>query len=394
MPTARIQHSAWVIVVAAAATAPVAGRTPALRATRASIDVRVAVPPTAFMGSDTRTHLAYELSFMHLSGATSARLERLSVFAGSNSKPLIAYSSTDLDERVMNPEASRDNRYGRALRSGSTAIVYVWITLAQDRPVPRTLRHSFAIVADDGTEVHVGDARVDVRSATPLVIGAPFGAGRWFAHNGPGQHRSAHWGSALVDQRGGRIPQRYAIDFMGVDDNGRAVRGDVQKSTNNDWIGFGREVLAAVDGVVYAARDGIPDNPALVEPSPPASPSVSDTYGNYVIISVDNHTFVHYAHLQRNSVKVRAGQRVRRGQVIGRLGNSGNTNGAHLHFNVTDNPDQERAQGLPFLFTSFQSFGRTTADAAVGAEPSSGVLSAPSKHDHSLPLDGTIVRFQ
>jgi hypothetical protein len=306
----------------------------------------------------------------------------------------MAYSSADLDERVMNPDADRGHRYGRTLRSGATAIVYVWITLAKDRPVPRTLRHAFAIVGDDGTEMRIGDARVEVGPAKPFVIGAPFREGRWFAHNGPGEHRSAHWGSALVDERGGRIPQRYAIDFIGVDDNGRAVRGDVQTSTNNDWTGFGREVVAVADGVVHAARDGLPDNPALVAPPPPASPSVSDSYGNYVVLSVDDHRFVHYAHLQRNSVTVKPGQHVHRGQVIGRLGNSGNTNGAHLHFNVTDDPDQERAQGLPFVFISFQSFGRTTADAALGAELSSAAPSPPSKHDHSLPLDGTIVRFQ
>jgi hypothetical protein len=68
-----------------------------------------------------------------------------------------------------------------------------------------------------------------------------------------------------------------------------------------------------------------------------------------------NRTFVHYAHLQRNSVTVKAGQAVRRGQVIGRLGNSGNTNAAHLHFNITDDPSPEAAQGLPFVFDAFES---------------------------------------
>lgn len=113
-----------------------------------------------------------------------------------------------------------------------------------------------------------------------------------------------------------------------------------------------------------------------------------------MIVEVNDGTFVHYAHLQRNSVAVKTGQAVRRGQVIGRLGNSGNTNGAHLHFNITDGPSQEAAQGLPFVFDSFDSLGRTTAGIALGAEPLSGNAQfSPSKRGKALPLDGTVMRF-
>ena len=126
----------------------------------------------------------------------------------------------------MHPEADPKVRYGRLVPSGTTALIHVWITLTKDQAVPRTLRHSFSISAEDGSAVTAGEARVDVHSATPLVVGPPFRAGAWLAHNGPGQHRSPHWGSALVNERGARIPQRYAIDFIGVDENGSAVRGD------------------------------------------------------------------------------------------------------------------------------------------------------------------------
>lgn len=376
-------------VIASAMVLTVAGQGP-----RARIDVRVGVAPTPFSGSDGQTHLAYELIVTGLSGANGARLERVEVFGESDPKPLISYASSDLDQRVMRPEADPKVRYGRLVPSGTTALIHVWITLVKDQAVPRTLRHSFGISAEDGSAVFAGEARVDVHSATPLVVGPPFRAGAWLAHNGPGQHRSPHWGSALVNERGARIPQRYAIDFIGVDENGSAVREDFRKSTNEDWIGFGSEILAVVDGVVHAASDGLADNQPLVEPPPPASPSALDTYGNYVIIAVDDHTFVHYAHLQRNSVAVKAGQPVRRGQVIGRLGNSGNTNGAHLHFNITDGPSQEAAQGLPFVFDAFESLGKTTPDIALGAEPSSKrPRFAPSKRGKELPLDGTVVRF-
>jgi murein DD-endopeptidase MepM/ murein hydrolase activator NlpD len=81
--------------------------------------------------------------------------------------------------------------------------------------------------------------------------------------------------------------------------------------------------------------------------------------------------FIHHAHFQRNSVAVKADQAIRRGQVLGRLGNSGNTNAPHLHFNVTNDLSPETAHGLPFVFDAFESVGTTTAAKAIGAEQSS-----------------------
>jgi murein DD-endopeptidase MepM/ murein hydrolase activator NlpD len=198
-----------------------------------------------------------------------------------------------------------------------------------------------------------------------------------------------------VDGRTARTPQRYAIDFIGVDDNGRAVRGDFRKSSNDDWIGFGHEILAVHDGTVHATRDGIIDNQPLAELPAPSSPSAAATYGNYVIIKSDDGPFVHYAHLQRDSVAVKTGEAVRRGQAIGRLGNSGNTNGAHLHFNITDSPEPESTQGVPFVFDTVESLGSTTAALALGAEPSAArTRVSATRQQRALPLDGAVVRFR
>ena len=360
----------------------------------ARLDVRVAVEPTPFRGSDGRMHLAYELVVNDVP-RNGARIDRIDVFADSDAMPLLTYADSDLDQRVMRPDADPKVRYGRALPGGTTALIYVWITLGEDHTVPSVLRHSLRISTAGGQQTAAADARVDVRAAPPIAVGSPFRAGTWFSHNGPGQHRSAHWGSVLVDGRTARIPQRYAIDFIGVDDNGRAVRGDFRTSSNDDWIGFGHDIRAALDGTVYAARDGILDNQPLVELPRPSSPSAADTYGNYVIVRTGDGTFVHYAHLQRNSVAVKVGEAVRRGHGLGRLGNSGNTNGAHLHFNITDGPEPAAAQGIPFVFDTVESRGSTTAANALGAEPSvrpTRVSSTPEQR--VLPLDGAVVRIR
>ena len=60
-----------------------------------------------------------------------------------------------------------------------------------------------------------------------------------------------------------------------------------------------------------------------------------------------------YAHLQPRSLKVRSGDRVRRGQVLGLVGNSGNSVAPHLHFHVMDGPSPLDSNGLPYLIDSF-----------------------------------------
>jgi murein DD-endopeptidase MepM/ murein hydrolase activator NlpD len=235
----------------------------------------------------------------------------------------------------------------------------------------------------------VGDLRVNVNKRAPLVLGPPIRGGLWITH-GPGDYRAAHWGSVLVNGRRITVPQRFAIDFLGLDATGRAVRGSLQGSSNTDWVGFGADVVAVADGVIREARDGVVDNSPLFEPSPPATPELSDAGGNYVVLQLGK-TLVHYAHLQQGSVAVRTGQKVRRGQLLGRLGNSGNTNGAHLHFNVVDDAVMANAEGLPYVFDSFEVLGATTVDTAFGDAATRPSPPVPVRR--ALPLNDTIVGF-
>jgi murein DD-endopeptidase MepM/ murein hydrolase activator NlpD len=190
------------------------------------------------------------------------------------------------------------------------------------------------------------------------------------------------------------VPQRFAVDFIGLDANGRAVRGDFRTSANQDWVGFGAEVVAVADGVVRETQDGVIDHTPLVEPDPPAVLTAAALYGNYVVLDLGSNTFVHYAHLQRNSVTVNVGQRVRRGQVLGRLGNSGNTNAPHLHFHVSDSASFGGSEGDPFVIDSFDLIGETTAERAITEGAALDVSPIPKRsRRRQLPLDGMIVRF-
>ena len=148
------------------------------------------------------------------------------------------------------------------------------------------------------------------------------------------------------------IAQRFAIDVVGLDENGLAAVGEIDGTPNEDWFGFGAELIAVAEGVVRAIRDGVPDRSPLAQLPPVIEVTLEAAAGNYVVLELGTNTFALYAHLQEGSVAVEVGQRVRRGDMLGRLGNSGNTSGPHLHFHISDAPGLD-GEGLPFEIDSF-----------------------------------------
>jgi murein DD-endopeptidase MepM/ murein hydrolase activator NlpD len=135
--------------------------------------------------------------------------------------------------------------------------------------------------------------------------------------------------------------QRFAFDIVAVDDSGRTHRGDVTK--NENYFCFGREIYAPADGMVVEAIDGVRDN----------TPGSMNTYclvGNCVVIEHRTNEFSVLAHFQRGSVAVKAGDRVQRGQLLGKCGNSGNSSEPHLHYHLQDSAIFQDAFGIKCMF--------------------------------------------
>jgi hypothetical protein len=362
----------------------------------APVETHVPFAPIPVAGTDGLTHLAYELYVTNFYRSTGPlRIERLDIFGDVAAAPLLSYSGDEVERWIVNRSAATANPASdRSIDGGRQALIYVWLPIKPGNSVPASLRHHIVFRTEKGSEEILDGAIVDVRKREPAVLGPPFRGGMWLAHEGPGNSRSHHWGSQLALNGRVTVPQRFALDLIGLNDNGNAVRGDFQKSTKEDWVGFGLEVLAVADGVVRSMQDGIVDNQPLAPLDPPAAFTAQALYGNYVVLDIGSHTFVHYAHLQRNSVAVKPGQRVRRGQVLGRVGTSGNANGPHLHLHVSDAPTFENSEGLPFVFESFEVLGETSAARAIGAERSVEPFRfTPARRRRELPLHGVVIRF-
>jgi hypothetical protein len=187
------------------------------------------------------------------------------------------------------------------------------------------------------------------------------------------------------------LAERFAADFIRIDDHGR---GFVDPTRNESFFTYGEGVYAVADGRITHVVEDVPDNQPLNEP-PGSSFTTETVTGNSVTMRLADGRYASYMHLRPGSVRVRGGQRVRRGQLLGRVGNSGQSGGAHLHFELTAGPSPLGSNGVPFELTTFSLLGRVTNldEFLTGVTADVHRSAAPSPRRGQLPLHATVVRF-
>lgn len=154
--------------------------------------------------------------------------------------------------------------------------------------------------------------------------------------------------------------QEFAFDLDQLDSNLQVVLN--QKKPNEEYSCYGKEVIAAADGEVVDCFDQLPENPtSCSDLSKEQIIKFMQEYGyvrvsggNQVILKHSNGEYSFYAHLIPNSAKVKKGDIVRQGQSLGKVGNSGNSDGPHLHFQLMNGPDKSTARGLPCHFVNIE----------------------------------------
>lgn len=153
--------------------------------------------------------------------------------------------------------------------------------------------------------------------------------GRWLVISGPFQNN--------LDTHNGY--DAYCLDFSKIDENKKRIfKGN--GSDNSDYLSYNEPVYAAYDGVIEAFSDGADDNIVGV-------PNFLNT--NYVQIKHNINAKIYYTiyyHLKKGSIKVSIGQNVLKGEIIGRIGNTGISYAPHLHFGLYD----ENKVSLPIFF--------------------------------------------
>jgi len=177
---------------------------------------------------------------------------------------------------------------------------------------------------------HKPDIPVPERNETKLSLPLK---GRWLVY----------WGGDTkeVNQHHDVPNQRFAFDFLGVDEQGETRKGEAQ--VNEDYFAFGREVLAPADGNVTDVINGVRDNL-------PGSMNPYSALGNAVFIQHREHEVSILPHLKLGGIRVKVGDKVKRGQVIGLCGNSGNSSEPHLHYHLQNTPVIQDGTGVKCYF--------------------------------------------
>ena len=162
----------------------------------------------------------------------------------------------------------------------------------------------------------------------------------------------------------------FGVDLLRLGSNGKVFKGDGKLAS--DYFSLGAKVLAAADGVVVrvnnsSIQEWLRFNPAEGETVDAFQKrQMRETRkglqgdilqwvaGNYIVIKHSGNEYSSYLHLRENSVRVKEGETIKRGQHIADVGNTGDSYGAHLHFQVNDGPDILRGRSLPFTFENIE----------------------------------------
>jgi len=174
------------------------------------------------------------------------------------------------------------------------------------------------------------------------------------------------WGASFHTGHRWAVPEEFALDIAKIGENGLSHKGD--GTHFDDYYAYGADVLAAADGRVISAAADHPEDPSAMqrpnetqeayfarlqkEQGERLAKGLTSITGNYVMLDHGKNEYSLYAHLQPGSVCVHVGEQVKTGDLIGKLGSSGNSTEPHLHFHVCDKPDPLMCAGVPVNFSN------------------------------------------
>ena len=350
-------------------TPPVAGTSTPTRQSMASpvvtpVLAEVLAQPIAAPATDGRVHLAYELL---LTNVTDQDVTLDSLVVKADDHPLLELAG---DRLAYWTRIAAGHNPTTRIGAGQLAKVWIDVGVDAESSVPQHLSHELVVTVSHPAPplvpavVTENVAAVDVSNRRPAAISPPLYGPDWVDINSccdMTPHRMAlnpidgkFWGA-----------ERFAIDYVqldGLDPPGRIFRGG--RDNPRSYPYFGADVHAVAGGPVVSVLDGLPEQ---VPGQTPTGLTLAQYGGNHVVQYIGNGNYAFYAHLQTGSVQVRTGEQLNTGQVLGKLGNSGNSDAPHLHFHLMSTPDPLRSDGLPFVFRSFRLVGRLTSLEAADA---------------------------
>ncbi len=342
-----------VVKLLLAPIAIIAAATAAYGAAGLPLKIAVIARPasTGMFEGDGKPHVAYELYVSNFNDKT-VRIDALRLSSAAQSETVPDPESQSFPApQLRHMFSSIGGHYLTAqdpvLKPGVTGVLFVFLDRDPGAKIFNTLE-----VEVDGkpdTRQPIAPAEIDVSHAPPIVISSPLRGDNWWTPNGPAND-SIHRRTIIALGPAVVIPERYAVDWIKVGPDGNSFHGDPK--VNSNYYCYRSEIHAVAGGRVVSVLDGIPEN-VPDSPAMAVTITIANIAGNSVIEDLGAGHYALYAHMIPGSVRVRPGDHVEDGQVLGLLGNSGNSSEPHLHFQISDSPMALGGEGLPFLLGKF-----------------------------------------
>lgn len=345
--------------------------------------------PPAPMFVQGKAYLVYELLVTNFQSAT---ITLDSLVADGGPMGIFKFEGTD----TLKSMVDLPPRYGAAgqelsIKPSQARLLLFWLPFASER-VPHHLMHTVGYSISSGgssperrsMKAVIEPMPIDYKAA-PVIIGPPLRGNDWLAANAP-SNTSGHRRAFMVANGQVYFPERFAIDFVQLGPDGKTYAGN--SKNNSSYHAYGADVVAVADGTIVDAKSGIQDH----VPGSVAGPiSMATIGGDYVIERIGNGAYAFYAHLKPGSLKAYMGARVKRGQVLASLGNTGNSSEPHLHFHIITKPSPLAGTGIPYAFDHFSIVpGHLKEQEQIGFVFGTGKPTAVSK---SLVLENTLINF-
>jgi Peptidase family M23 len=317
----------------------------ALAALPPKLGIQPVYPDFIVFYGDDQWHAGYTLI---LTNYTKGELQVSSVLVRGLVDQTEVYSRTytapDLTTMFSSVKGDYEAPQEPKLGPGESGVVYFFLDFTSLHNIPQTVENSFQITNASGKTDTVSIAPLQRLTAAPEIVNAPLQGSGWWTPNGP-SNDSVHRRTLIVLNGALSITEEYAVDWVKLGPNGATFSGD--PLSNASYFAYNQNVRAAAGGRIVEVVNDIAENTPTQLPNPDDL-EVETLSGNHVVENFGDGRYALYAHMIPGSIPVHRGDIVVPGEVLGRLGNSGNSGQPHLHFHVMDGPDPLGPRGVPF----------------------------------------------
>ncbi len=355
----------------------------------AQLNVTFLAPPAPIVQYGS-TRLFYEMLITNFS-THPYTIEAIEAKAGETKSKFDGKALVSMI-RYLGVENPPDNTKS-TVEAGRSVLVFLVLDLGNNK-TSAAIDHSLQVRDDKGNLHDLVPPVLAVLDEKPIVVAPPL-RGEWIAGDSVSNlPDAAHRRAVLVENGHAWLAQRYAIDWVQIQTvEGARTTWKGPEDKNESYFCYGKPIYSVAAGKVVDASDGLPEN---VPHSGQHAVVIdaSNAAGNHMVVEIAPHRYVLYAHMRPGTVKVKAGDRVRVGEIIGQVGNTGSSEEPHLHMHIDDQPSFLGGNGVPYEFTRGEASGPVEANVSSPTAVHFGPIGPQHPFVNDYPAANALVTFK